>query len=133
MAITASQLLSKNGGRLPLSLFDEKTEAEVLARLDAHAQAGNTQVVADGIDAADEDKAAKAWAYFRVFEELHTEAAVAPSSATIEGEGSASHTTAQLEALESKMNAWKDVYDAFVPVVEKEGVEAGYQVVKSLR
>lgn len=131
MAAVASALLSKNGGQLPASLFPDQDDAEVLSQLNAYLVAGYVRASADAVPVESVDDAATAWAYHRTYDDLHQTMSVAPSSATIDGEGSSSFTADQREAFEIRAREWRAEYDAFVPEVQE--ADEGWTKARSLR
>lgn len=131
MAVVASELLSKNGGQVPTSLFPDQDDAEVLSQLNAYLVAGYVRAAADAVPVEDVDDAATAWAYHRTYDDLYQTMSAAPSSATIDGEGSSSFTADQRATFEIKAREWREEYDALVPDVEE--ADEGWTKVRSLR
>lgn len=137
MTISASDLLTPNGGRLSPSLFAGEEESAYLERLDVFLGTGAAAATdAGATDATLIDSVAEAWAYFSAYDEKVQSMAAQPNATTFaDGEGAQSFSSDQRQLLEARAREWLDTYterlDAAVPATAV--TSEGWARVRSLR
>ncbi len=83
-------------GEIELEFFPEEDESTVTERLDAYIAEGTRKSAA--LSGAEQDVAVTAWAYHRAYLAIYTRLLAAPSSWSLNDEGSASRTGMQISA-----------------------------------
>lgn len=93
MSVTAASLLSPTG-EIEISFFPGENETQVTARLNAYITEGVAKAAA--LSGAAQDAPVTSWAYHRAYKAIYTKLLRNPSSWAVEGEGSASISSAQI-------------------------------------
>lgn len=99
MAISASDLVEPVGRLEPAWFVGEGDEHAFLKRLDGYVtDAGARAAALTHLGAADQDKAATAWAYHRAFSYLHLSMQRVPASMGVSAEANRQYLKSQLQA-----------------------------------
>jgi hypothetical protein len=137
MTISATDLLTENGGRLPPSFFSGESTGDYERRLDVFLATG-AKAATDGgaTDLALIDGVAEAWAYYAAYDEKVQAMAAAPASVSFaDGEGAQSFSADQRAIFERRAAEWLATYEArleeAIPAEEDESAE--YTTVRSFR
>lgn len=127
MAIVAAALIAP-AGELTVELLEElrtlvPAAADTTAVAQAYADAGNIKGAAL-TDAARQDAAATAWAYHRAFAHRAQQILSGAMSASGDGEGGESYSTAQAQELKKDAARWLAAYEAEVAADAAESTPA---------
>lgn len=126
-------LLAVGGGQIAPALYIG-TSDEVVSLIAGYLATGYERAAVEGIDEADADGVATAWAYYVFYQALAESMAARPSSVDIKPDGAQSWSSAQMLLIERRAAFWHAQYEAEIAAFPPAGeATAGWVMLKSLR
>lgn len=114
MPVAASDLRAPKGD-IEDSLFPGESSTAISARLQGYLDEGYTKAGEEAVASADQDAAAKAWAYHRAYRAIYVRLTSNPSTISLNDQGSSSFLVTQIENMKQLADGALAVFWELVP------------------
>lgn len=134
MAVQPADLLTPTGRLERKVLWPGVSLTKVTEYLTAYLADADQQPAFDEItDVVVADRARKAWAYYRAFDEVYQRLLAQPSTVADSDEGSQSYVFTQITSMGERAAEQKALFDSIIEEETGEGADEDFTTLRSLR